>query len=407
MAPLFDYKAFNKSGGNESGIVESDSAKAARALLKKRGLMVREINEKNSTKVNAQSTALFSSFKQRVSAKDISLITRQLASLIKANIPIVEALSALVEQSTNEKIKSVLSEVKEEVNEGRSLGRAMSAHPKVFDHIFVNMVEAGEASGTLTMVLLKLADLKEAQVRLKNKVISGMMYPVLMMVVGVVLVIGLFGFVIPKIAEVIVNMNRPIPIYTKIILSASDFLIAYWWLIFGTAFISIYSFLRYIKTPKGIVKWHTFKLEAPLFGEMTRMVTMTRFASTMSTLLSSGVPILTAMNITKNLMDNLIIEKAVDSARANITEGQSIAEPLRKSGEFPPLMIHMIAIGERTGELPQMLTNVAETYEEQFNATVERMTALLEPVMIIVMGVFVLGVVLAVFIPLMDVSNIQ
>lgn len=405
MAPIFDYKAINRQGSNTKGTVEAETAKSARIKLKKTGLMVTQIAEKTTAKSGGGSG--FSIGGGKVKVQDIALMTRQLASLIKANIPLVEALTALVEQTDNEKLKVVLDEVKQDVNEGVGLSKAMSKHPRVFDNIYINMIDAGESSGTLGLVMLKLADLKEGQMRLKRKVTSAMTYPTLMLTVSLLIVIGLFGFVIPKMTKIFESMKKPMPAFTKFLLGISEFLTQHWFIIAVSIVIAFVLFRRYIKTEKGHEKWDRFKLTAPIIGTLVRMIEITRFTSTMATLLATGVPILTCMNISRNLVENLWIKRAIENARANVTEGQSIADPLKRSGEFPPLVIHMIAIGEKTGELPEMLENVASGYEEQVGAKIDGMTSLLEPAMIIFMGAIVVTVVIAVFVPLMDMSNIN
>ncbi len=405
MAPIFDYKAVARDGKAQKGTVEAEHAKAARQKLKKQGLMVTDVIEKSAARPGGSAAMPF--FGGRVGIKDISMMTRQLASLVKANIPLVEALNALVEQIEHEVLKVVLEKVRQDVNEGLSLAKALSAHPKVFDTIFVNMVEAGESSGTLSLVLLRLADLKEAQMRLRNKVVSGMTYPVLMMGVAAILMVGIFTFVIPKLTKVFESMNKPIPPVTRAMMWVSGMVTDWWFLIVGALIIGAMVFFNYIRSAKGRPKWDAFKLKSPVFGPLVRMVAMTRFSSTMGTLLGSGVPILTAMSIARNLVDNIPIAEAINKARENITEGQSIADPLRRSGEFPPMVIHMISIGEKTGELPDMLRNISENYEEQVTAKIEGMTALIEPAMIIGMGIVVGFIVIAVFVPLLDISNIQ
>lgn len=404
--PLYDYKGYSPQGKPLRGVVESDSPKSARQKLKKQGIMVSEMSEKSAAKPSANSVSV-PFFGSRIGGKDIALMTRQLASLVKANIPLVEALTALVDQTERDALKLVLSKVRDDVNEGSSLAKALASHPRAFDTIFVNMVEAGESSGTLGLVLVRLADLKEAQMRLRGKIVTGMTYPGLMMGVAMILMIVIFTFVIPKLTQIMESMNKPIPPVTRALMVISDSVVSYWYLLIVAGFLAAWMFRKYINTQSGRERWDRFKLSAPVIGVLLRLIAITRFATTMGTLLKSGVPILTAMSIARNLVGNTLIARAVDNAKENITEGQSIAEPLRRSGEFPPMVIHMIAIGEKTGELPDMLRNVAETYEEQVNARIESMTALLEPLMIIGMGGVVGFIVMAVFIPLMDISNIQ
>ncbi len=403
--PIFDYKALSPDGKNRKGVVEAESSKAARVKLKKQNLIVTEIVEKTAAKPSSGSSLPFMSGK--VGVKETSLMTRQLASLVKARIPLVECLTALVDQTENEKLKVVLEKVRQDVNEGSSLAKATGLHPKVFDSIFVNMIEAGESSGTLDLVLMRLADLKEAQMRLRSKVISGMTYPALMMGVSSFLMLAIFTFVIPKITKIFESMNKPMPAMTKFMIAVSDLIVNWWFIIGGVAFFGFMIFRRYINSPIGRPKWDAFLLTIPVLGPLVRMVAVTRFSNTMATLLASGVPILTCMNIAKNLVGSVPIAKAISNARENITEGQSIAEPLRRSGEFPPMMIHMISIGEKTGELPNMLQNVAETYEDQVNTRIEGMTSLLEPVMIVGMGGAIGFIVLSVFMPLMEMTNIS
>lgn len=403
---LYEYKAIGTDGKASKGLIEGDSIKTARLKLKKQGLMVTDILEKNTLPKKGETQGL-SLFGGRISQEEIAIMTRQLASLVKANIPLVDALTALVEQIESVSLKTTLSQVRESVNEGSSLAKAMAQHPKAFDNIYVNMVEAGESSGTLGLVLLRLADLKEGQTRLRRKLIGGMTYPAIMFLVAMLVLVGIFAFVIPKLQQIFVSMNKELPLTTEILIWISTQVTTWWWALMGGAVLCAFLFHRYINTKGGREKWDRFKLSAPVFGRITRMSGITRFAGTMSTLLGSGVPILTAMNIAKNLVGNVHIARAIENARSNITEGQSIADPLRRSGEFPPLVIHMISIGEKTGELPSMLKNVADSYEEQVATAVDSMTALLEPAMIVFMGGTVGFIVVSVITPLMEMSNLS
>jgi len=406
---LYEYKAIAMDGKNTKGLVESETSKAARLKLKKQGLMVTDIFEKNAIakkgSKNAQKGG--SLFGSRVGQEEVSVMTRQLASLVKANIPLVDALTALVEQIENVGLKTVLSQVREAVNEGTALAKALAQHPKVFDNIYINMVEAGESSGTLGLVLLRLADLKESQMRLRRKVVGGMTYPAIMFFVAFAILIGIFTFVIPKLQQIFTSMNKTLPLTTQILIWISQEVVAWWPAMLAGMVVAIVLFNRYINTRGGRLKWDRFKLSAPVFGKITRMAAINRFASTMSTLLSAGVPILTSMNIARNLVGNVHIAKAIEDARDNITEGQSIADPLKRSEEFPPLVIHMISIGERTGELPAMLKNVADSYDEQVSTAIDSMTALLEPAMIVFMGGSVGFIVVSVIMPLMEMSNLS
>ena len=402
--PLFDFKAIGANGKTNRGTIDAESAKAARLKLKKQGFTVTDITEKTTSKPSQSAAIPF--IGGSVPANETAMMTRQLASLVKANIPLVEALNALVEQIELPALKVIVAQVRQDVNEGSSLAKAVAKHPKVFDNVFINMIEAGESSGTLGLVLLRLADLKEAQMRLRSKVISGMTYPALMMLVAVGLLVAIFTFVIPKLAQIFEQMNKQMPPLTAALISMSNFIVDYWYALLAGIVMVSFLFMRWKSSPTGKPKWDALTLRIPVVGGLVRMVAITRFAGTMGTLLGSGVPILSAMNIAKNLVGNAPIADAIMTARENITEGQSIAEPLRRSGMFPPVVIHMIAIGEKTGELPEMLRNVAASYEEQVNTKIEGLTSLLEPIMIIGMGGVVAVIVLSIFVPLLDISNI-
>jgi general secretion pathway protein F len=406
--PLFEYTGTDRGGNAVRGTVDGESLKTAKQKAKKLGIVLLSIEEKS----NAKQTGLAKLFpslsgSSSVGLRELAVTTRQFASLIKANIPLVEALAALIDQTENLKLKTTLADVRQQVNEGISLRDSLARHPKVFMPIFINMVESGEASGTLPLVLQRLADFMEAQVRLRQKVSSAMTYPLLMAVIGGALMMGIFTFVIPRIATVFKSMNKTMPWYTEMLMNMSFFLVNYWWVVIGGISLVVFLMRQYFSTPAGKVKKDKLALKLPIFGDVVRMVAVSRFASTMATLLNGGVPLITALGIVRSVVNNEVMAAAIADAKEVITEGQNISEPLRRSGEFPSLLIHMIAIGERTGELPSMLEMVAQNYEEQVNSKVERLTSLLEPLMIVVMGLSVGVIVMAVFVPLLDLQKIQ
>jgi general secretion pathway protein F len=406
--PLFEYTGTDRSGTSVRATVDADSIKTAKQKVKKNGIMLLSIDEKSNAKGRGLAK-IFPSFAGggSVSLGALSVTTRQFASLIKANIPLVEALAALIDQTESLKLKTTLATIRQQVNEGISLRNALAQHPKVFPPIFINMVESGEASGTLPLVLVRLAEFMEAQVRLRSKVTSAMTYPLLMGFIGGSLMMVIFTFVIPKIATIFISMNKKLPWYTKLLMDMSFFLKDYWWLVIMIIVFIIWAFKSYFATETGKIKKDEWALKLPMFGDLTRMVAVSRFASTMATLLNGGVPLVTALGIVKTVVGNEVLAKAIGEARENITEGENISEPLRRSGQFPSLLLHMIAIGERTGELPNMLEMVAKNYEEQVNSKVEKMTALLEPMMIVFMGLSVGVIVMAVFVPLMDMQKLN
>ncbi len=407
---VFEYKAFDAAGGPVTGVIDAESPKSARAKLRRQAVFPTDVWEQKAGKatrgkgINVEID--FSRFLQRVKVQDLAAMTSQLATLIGAGIPMVEALSALVDQVDNPALKLVLVEVREDVNQGDGLAKAMRKHPKVFGNLYVNMVAAGEQSGALDTVLSRLTDYTESQVKLRGKVTSALMYPLLMGGVSGLIVVGLFVGVIPRIRRIFDSFDAVLPLITRILLWVSDSIIGYWWalLILGAG--AAYGAWRYVRTPRGRRRWHQAKLTLPLFGKVNRLVAVSRFCRTLSTLLDSGVPILTAVGIVKTVVENDILAEAIENAGRNIREGQSIAGPLKASGQFPPLVTHMIAIGEKTGELEPMLSKVADSYDQQVDNIIGALTSLMEPILILVMGGVVTIVALAILLPMLNLSHV-
>lgn len=405
---VFEYVGLDGAGKSVKGIVDADSGKSARSRLRKTGVFPTEVWEQKAGATRGRGLNIevdFSKYFQRVSAQDLATLTSQLSTLIGANIPMVEALSALLDQTENPKLKVVLSDVREKVNEGISLARALRNHPTVFNDLFVNMVDAGEHSGALEMVLTRLTAYTESQVALRGKLISALTYPLLMMCVSSALVLGLFGFVVPKLKRIFDSFHAALPLITQVIFGVSNAITHYWWLMFMLLAVSTWGFRRYISTPNGKRWWHQRLLVLPVFGRINRLVAVSRFCRTLATLLTSGVPILTALGIVKSVVGNLVIANAVDAAAKNIAEGQSIAGPLKASGQFPPIVTHMITIGEKTGELEGMLGKVADAYDAQVSNTVDTLTSLLTPILTIFMGGVVFIVALGILLPMMSLSS--
>ena len=408
---VFEYKGSDAAGKAVAGNVDSDGAKNARAKLRKQGVFPTDVVEQNAKGGGVRGKGIniqidFSKYFQRVSAQDLSSLTSQLSTLVGAGIPMVEALSAMIDQVENPKLRVVLAEVRDKVNEGSTLANAMRDHKTIFSDLYVNMVRAGETSGALDVVLLRLTEYTESQVKLQGKLISAMIYPVLMTVVGLGIVLGLFVFVIPKIRRVFDTFGESLPFITRALLGVSDVVVGYWWAFFLLAAAAAFFFRRWVATPDGRFKFDGYMLQVPIFGRLNRLVAVSRCCRTMSTLLSSGVPILSAMGIVATVVNNKVIEKAVVEASKNVTEGESLAGPLKASGQFPPIVTHMIAIGERTGELESMLGKVADAYDSEVDNMVGALTSLLEPVLILAMGGIVAFVAVAIMLPMMNMSAI-
>ncbi|HEX9052822.1 MAG TPA: type II secretion system inner membrane protein GspF [Anaeromyxobacter sp.] len=405
--PVFEYKALNATGKSVQGLREADSPKTLRATLRREGVFLTEVlGEQQVKAAQAREVNVRRWVLGRISAEDLAIATRQLAVLVHAGIPLVDSLTALVEQVEKEKLKRVLGDVKQRVNEGSTLADALALHPRVFGDLFVNMIRAGEQSGALEIVLVRLADFTESQARLRSKILGTMAYPAAMMVIGSAVLGILFTVVIPKVTKLFEDTRATLPWMTRVLIAFTGFVTHWWWAILAVLALAIWGFVRWKRSPEGKARWHRFVLTVPIFGRLVRIIAIGRFARTLSTLLKSGVPLLTAMDIVKNVVGNVRLAEVIEQARDAIREGESIAAPLKRSGEFPPLVHHMVAVGERSGALEEMLANVASAYEDQVDTTVTALTSLLEPIMIVVMGGAVGFIVFSVLMPILQINTL-
>ncbi len=402
--PIYAYKGLDRTGKEVKSTVNVESIVAAKQRVKAMGVMLIDIREQ---KAAGSGTSTLAKFQGTVSVSDLAIMTRQLATLIKAKIQIVEAFQALTDQVENENFRIILSDIKQKVNEGSSLAKALQDHPKVFNSVYINMVEAGEASGTLEIVLLRLADFTEAQVKLRNKIRGAMTYPVIMGIVGFFMMSVIFVFVIPKIAKIFEARKMELPIMTKICIWISNFMLNYWWALIIGIIAGLYLLNKYLSSAGGMRRWHRLQLRLPIVGILVKMINVSRFCSTLGTLMNSGVPILTALTIVKNLIPNIYMKEAVDNARTSVAEGASLANPLIASGHFPPLVTHMIKLGEKSGELEPMLKIISENYEDQVQSRLNGLTSVLEPIMMIALGGMVGFIVFSVVIPMMSMNEVR
>jgi len=399
---VFEFKGIDKNGKDIKGIRNSDTESQLKAMLLSEGIFVtsiKSVKEKNSSKRS-------SFFQKKITSEDLSIMTKQLSVLIRSGITLVESLTALIEQTEDENFKMILSQVKQEVNEGTSFADALKKHPSVFSNLYVSMIQAGESSGTLDVVLDRLSEFTVKQAKLKRKVISSLAYPFIMVIISILVVGALFIFVIPKITELFKKMNAVLPPLTKFLIAVSNFMASYWYIILILVFLSIFFFKKWVVTKEGREKFDKFKLNMPIFGSIIRMNAIARFSSTLATLLKNGVPLLTAFKIVKNVVDNKVIEQAIEEAALAVKEGESIAKPLKKSGYFPAIVTHMIAIGEKSGQLEEMLENIGESYESQVENKLSALTTILEPIIIVMLGGVVLMVVMAIMMPLMKMNQL-
>ncbi len=407
--PVFEYKGVNAAGKVIKGLQDADSPKSLRDALRQKGVFVSDVKEtRGEVSSGASQTATVNRsgrFRRGVKVQELAEVTRQMATLLRAAIPIVDALSAVAKQMVNPSFQLVMSEVRRSVAEGKGLGASMADHPSIFSDLYVNMVKAGESSGTLDVVFDRLADFTESQARLRGKVMSAMMYPIIMMVVGTGIVSLLMVFVVPKMTQMFEEMGGKLPALTRGLVAVSGFLESWWHVTLASIVIFVVWFNRFRKGA-GRKAWDSFALRAPVFGPIVRMVAVARFTSTLGTLLHSGVPIMAALEITKHVVSNLVLAGVVDDAKEAVKQGDSLAKPLERSGHFPPMVCHMISVGEASGSLEEMLANISKSYEEQVNNKLGMLTALLEPVMIVGMGVVVALIVFAILTPMMEMNSL-
>lgn len=403
--PVYEYKGLTAAGKAVKGIADAENKANLRAALQAKGIFVTDVFEgKEQAQKNNSDIDLKKMF-EFVGLRDISLITRQLATLLRAGIPLVEALSALVDQADKDELKRVLTDIRRQVNEGSSLANALREHPKMFTDLYVNMVRAGESSGNLDTVLERLTEFLEAQMSLRAKIIGAMVYPIVMMFVGVVILSLLFIFVIPKVTQIFKDQGAALPGITQFLIGISDLLANWWFIVIPVTVGGAIAFNRWRQSAKGRPIWDRFILKVPVLGGLIRMIAIARFSRTLKTLLTSGVPLLQALDIVKDILGNTRLVEVIEDARVNIREGDSIAQPLKRSGEFPPLVTHMIAIGEKSGQLEDMLENIAISYNQQVDIRIQALTSLLEPMMIILMGGGTAVIVFAIMLPILQMNQ--
>ena len=403
---VYEYKGLDGAGKVAKGIIDADSPRQARAKLRRSGIFPTDITIDRQTKKSVAEGVSIGELFTRIRIQDISIMTRQMATLLGAGLPIVEALNALIDQTENPRLKKVITQVRESVNEGSSLADAMSRFPKVFSELYVNMINAGESSGALDIVLKRLADFMESQVILRNKVLSTLSYPLILVIVGIAILSFLLIYVVPKVVRIFDELQQALPIPTMILISVTDFLRDYWWVLLLVIGGILFALRQYFTTESGHRSYDQMILKIPLTGKLLRIIVTTRFARTLAILLNSGIPLLRSMDIARAVVNNAIISEAIESAKEGIREGEAIAEPLRRSKVFPSMVTHMIAVGEKTGELEQMLFRVSEAYDSEVETTISRMTSLLGPIVILLLGGVVLFIVLAILLPIFEMNQI-
>ncbi len=403
--PLFRYLELNSTGQKKRGTIDASSIVEARRKLRTAKVHLLEITSVQRDvhrQLDAGSGAI--SFR-RIKQRDVSVATRQLATLLHAGIPLVPALSALVEQLSTQPLAKVFAPIRGRVNEGMPLAKAMAEYPAVFSEVFVSMIRAGEATGTLENVLLRLAEIAERRTNLTNKVKAAMAYPAFMAIVGVSVIAFIFTYVIPSITKLFLEMNRQLPWPTVMLIRVSNFIQDYFWFFIIILVVIIIAPIFWSKTTRGRRVWDQMKLKLPLFGNLNRKIAISRFSRTLAVLLASGLSIVETLDLSRQVIGNTVISDVVDQAKDAISHGAGIAESFRRSGVFPPIVIHMISAGEKSGGIEEGLINVADAFDNDVEVTVKALTSLLEPVMIVLLGIIVGFIVLAILLPIFDINR--
>ncbi len=423
--PIFEYKALTSSGKTKKGIVDADTARDARSKLRSDHMHVTEMWEVAGKKSKKDKSAAKKTrglpvkkgkpggllsreielFQPKISTRDLATFTRQFSTLLRSGIQLADALNALVEQCADPHLERVLRNVKEEITSGNNLAEAMAKHPRFFSDLYVNMVRAGEASGHLDVVLTRIADYLQKQASLKGKVLAAITYPAIMVIVGMAVVIFLMSYVVPRITQILKDRGQPLPFITEILMTASDFTKAYWIYVLLAMVIGGFFLKSLIGTDAGRLKFDSLLLRLPIFGTLFSKQAISRFALTFSTLLKSGLPALDSLKIVALVVNNAKLTQVINNIHARIIEGADIATPIRKSKVFPPMVGYMVSVGEQSGQLEEILDRIAESYEEELDLTIQRLTSMIEPIIIILLAVVVGFIIAAVLLPLLDFSS--
>lgn len=413
---VYEYKAIAKSGRATRGVIDADTPAAARRKLREQDLFPTEVAEVSDGKTAGKRAGLDTAGASleaprtalgigHVAVRDVALMTRQFAVLLQAGMPLVEALTALLDQVAKPRLKKALYDVRDKVKGGGTVASALGRHPRIFSELYCNMVGAGEASGTLEQILTRLADIEEHQAKLRARVLSALAYPVFMGVFAIGIITFLMLVIVPRITQIFEKQKQELPGVTKLMVMVSRFVGHYWWLL---ALVAVGGFLLWrfwVSTARGRMQWDALKLKIPLYGSLHLKMVSTRFARTLGTMLESGLSMMKALDVVRTVLGNRVIEESMADVKAGVRRGKDLARPLKDAGYFPSMLIHMVDLGERSGQIEAMLLKAADTYEDDVHLAVDALVGLLEPVIIIVMGVFVGFLVLSILLPILSMSR--
>ncbi len=401
--PVFEYEALNSAGRAIRGIIDAESVRTARTKLRIQGVYPTDIREESGALFpRSPSFSVFG----RVKAKELAQAFRQMATLLEASIPLVSSLSALIDQTGNPLLRKMLTQIRERVREGSSLADALSAHPQAFSKLFVGMVRAGEVSGTLALTLGRWADFSEHQVALRQRIRAALTYPVFMFIIGLGVLFFLLAFVIPTVTKIFSDVNQALPWPTLILISISGFLSRFWWALVGGLAVLAVWLRKTLRSESGAIFWDRLKLKLPLAGALHRKLAVSRWSRTLGTLLGGGLPLLQALEFSQEVAGNRLLSQALGQARDRVREGEELAISLKMSGLFPSVILEMVSVGEKSGELGKMLEKVAVGLENEAESDLKGLISLLEPVMILIMGVGVGFIAISILLPILEMSQI-
>ncbi|MCW5212727.1 type II secretion system inner membrane protein GspF [Desulfobulbus sp. TB] len=409
--PVYEYTALTAQGKKQKGVLDADSVSAARQKIRKDGKYPVDIKEtvprgRRKHKEGKKTSLLSLQLGSRIKQQEIHVATRQLATLLGAGIPLVPALSGLVEQTTNKSLQTKITQIKDSVNEGNSLTSSLAEHPRLFSKIYVNMVQAGEASGSLDVVLERLAEVGEQQQAMRSRIAAALIYPIFMALVGIGVLFLLITFIVPSITKVFTDRDQALPLPTTILIHLSDFLQSYWIIIAALLVGMIIGIRFFIQQPKGQRIWDKLKLSLPILKDLNIKIAAATLGRTMSSLLQSGVPLITSLQIVKNILNNILLAEVMDLAADELEKGKSLSNVLRGNKYFTPMLVQMIAVGEQSGSLEKMLGKAADSYEKEVETKIMAMTSMIEPVMILVMGLAVSFIVVSILLPIFEMNQL-
>lgn len=404
MATTYVYKVRDKSGQIQDGEMEAGSQAAVAKALRDKGFNPISVDEKKDSAL--QKEIKIPGFSDRIKIKDVAVFSRQFATMINSGLSLLRSLNILAEQTQNGALAKIILEVKAEVEKGASLSDAMAKFPKAFNTLYVSMVKAGEIGGVLDETLIRLADTIEAQVELRSKIRSAMMYPSAVMGLVVLIVTAMLIFIVPMFENLYADLGGELPVPTKMLLALSQLITKFWYVAMGSTIGLIVGFKKWIASDKGRAQFDAIKLKLPIFGGLVHKTAIARFSHTMAALTRTGVPILQAMDIVAATSGNAVVARAVMDVQASVKEGESLAAPLADHPVFPPMVVQMMAVGEETGALDTMLEKVGDFYDKEVETMVEGLTSLIEPLLIVVLGITVGGMLVALYLPMFNVINL-